>query len=90
MKYGIVLSAVLLSGCWTVPVVPDFPKLPDQTVMNIPCPELKTLKTDPTISDISTVLNQNYHAYYECAVKVDSWNAWYKQQREIYNRALSK
>ena len=90
MKYGIVLSVTLLSGCWTVSVVPDFPKLPEQTSMNIPCPTLAPLKADPTISDISTVLNTNYHTYYECAIKVDAWNAWYKQQKDLYNKTISK
>ena len=91
MRKSIVLSAVFLSGCWgTVPVVPDFPKLPEQTTMNIACPKLDELKADPTISDLSTTLNTNYHRYYECAVKVDSWNSWYKKQKEEYNRALGK
>lgn len=90
MKYSVVLCSVLLSGCWTVPVAPDFPKLPEQTVMNIACPDLKPLKTDPTISDLSTVLNSNYGLYYECAIKVNSWNAWYKQQKELYERTVKK
>jgi hypothetical protein len=84
------LSAVLLSGCWTVPVVPDFPRLPEQTVMNIACPTLEQLKADPTISELSNTLNTNYHKYYECAVKVDSWNAWYKQQRDLYEKTVKK
>lgn len=90
MKYAVALSCVLLTGCWTVPVVPDFPKLPEQTVMNIPCPDLKSLKTDPTISDISNTLNLNYHTYYECAIKVESWNKWYKQQKELYEKTIKK
>ena len=91
MKYTLVPVCLLLSGCWgTVPVVPDFPKLPEQTVMNIPCPDLKPLKADPTISDISTVLNANYGQYYECAIKVNSWNTWYKQQKELYERTVKK
>ena len=90
MKYGLLFVPVLLTGCWTVPVVPDFPRLPEQTTMNIPCPELKPLKADPTISDISNTLNLNYHTYYECAVKVDSWNSWYRQQKELYERTIKK
>ena len=91
MKYAAVPICLLLSGCWgTVPVVPDFPRLPEQTSMNIPCPALKELKSDPTISDISNTLNLNYHTYYECAIKVDSWNTWYKQQKELYERTVKK
>ena len=90
MRKLVLLSAVFLSGCWTVPVVPDFPKLPEQTTMNIPCPELKALKADPTISDISNTLNTNYHAYYECAIKVDSWNTWYKEQKQLYEKTIKK
>ena len=90
MKYSLIPVCFVLTGCWTVPTAPEFPKLPEQTVMNIPCPDLKTLKSDPTISDLSTVLNSNYGLYYECAIKVDSWNRWYKQQKELYERTVKK
>jgi starvation-inducible outer membrane lipoprotein len=90
MKYILISFALLLSGCWTVPVAPDFPKLPEQTVMNIACPDLKALKSDPTISDISNTLNLNYHTYYECAVKVDSWNTWYRDQKALYEKTIKK
>ena len=90
MKYTVVICSLLLTGCWTVPVVPDFPKLPEQTVMNIPCPDLKPLKTDPTISDLSTTLNSNYGLYYECAIKVDSWNKWYREQKVLYEKTIKK
>ena len=90
MKYTVVICSLLLTGCWTVPVVPDFPKLPEQTVMNIPCPDLKPIKSDPTISDLSTVLNSNYGLYYECAIKVNSWNTWYRQQKELYEKTIKK
>ena len=80
-----------LAGCsTTVPVVPDFPRLPAATTMNIPCPPLKPLKDDPTISDISNTLNLNYHTYYECAVRVESWNRWYTEQKALYERAVKK
>lgn len=90
MKYAVLPAVLLLSGCWTVPVVPDFPRLPEQTTMNIACAKLDELKADPTISDLSTTLSINYHKYYECAVKVDSWNSWYRQQRELYERTIKK
>jgi hypothetical protein len=90
MKYAVIPVCLLLSGCWTVPVAPDFPKLPVPTTMNIACPPLKPLKDDPTISDISTTLNMNYHTYYECAVKVDSWNRWYTEQKSLYERTVKK
>lgn len=90
MKYLLLPLTLTLSGCWTVPVVPDFPKLPEQTTMNIACPELKPLKSDPTISDISNTLNINYHTYYECAVKVDAWNTWYREQKSLYERTIKK
>lgn len=90
MKHCVIVLSLLLSGCWTVPVVPDFPRLPEQTTMNIACPELKPLKSDPTISDISNTLNINYHTYYECAVKVDSWNRWYREQKTLYEKTINK
>ena len=90
MKYALIPCVLLLSGCWTVPVVPDFPRLPEQTTMNIACPDLKALKSDPTISDISNTLNLNYHTYYECAVKVDSWNKWNRDQKALYETTIKK
>ena len=45
MKLGVVAMAVLISACsTTVPVVPDFPKLPQQSAMTVPCPDLKNLQ----------------------------------------------
>jgi hypothetical protein len=89
MKYCLIPVTLLLSGCWgTVPVVPEFPRLPSPTAMNIPCPELKPLKSDPTISDIAATLNLNYHTYYECAVKVESWNTWYREQKSLYENKI--
>jgi hypothetical protein len=90
MKYVLIPISLLLSGCWTVPVAPDFPKLPSPTAMNIPCPALKPLKEDPTISDIATTLNLNYHTYYECAVRVESWNRWYTEQKALYEKTIKK
>ena len=89
MKYVLIPATLLLSGCLTTaPVAPEFPRLPSPTAMNIACPELKPLKADPTISDIATTLNLNYHTYYECAVKVESWITWYTEQKALYESKI--
>ena len=81
----VVMSIVvsLLMGCSTVPVTPKFPDAPGNVYMEA-CPDLIKLKDDPVLSDISKTINDNYGSYYECAVKVDIWINWYRQQRAIF------
>ena len=82
MKYLLLTIAVLVSGCsTTVPVRAKFPEPPKYTEA---CPQLQKLADSPKLSDVSTTVNTNYTAYYECAVKVDKWNEWYEIQKRIY------
>ena len=82
MKYLLLALAVFASGCsTTVPVVEKFPDAPKYTDA---CPQLQKLKDDAKLSDISTTVNVNYSAYYECAMKVDTWREWYEIQKRIY------
>ena len=80
MRY--LLVALLLSGCSTVvPVTAKFPEPPKNTPA---CPQLQKLNDDAKLSDVSKTININYSTYYECAVKVDSWNEWYQIQKRIF------
>ena len=80
MRY--LLLALLLSGCTTVvPVTAKFPDAPKNTQT---CPELQKLNDGAKLSDVSTTINNNYSTYYECAVKVDTWNEWYEKQKRIF------
>ena len=87
MKYLLLLSVVLLQACTTtVPVSAKFPDSPG-TIATQTCPALQQLSQDPTLSEISKTVTINYTTYYECAVKVDAWNDWYKIQKNIFEKA---
>ena len=80
MRY--VLAVLLLSGCSTVvPVTAKFPEPPKNTTA---CPHLQKLNDGAKLSDVSTTININYSTYYDCAVRVDSWNEWYQIQKRIF------
>jgi hypothetical protein len=82
MKYLLIGLAVLLSGCsTTAPVVAKFPEPPKYSEA---CPQLQKLNDGAKLSDVSTTVNNNYSAYYECAMKVDTWREWYEIQKRIY------
>jgi hypothetical protein len=82
MKYLLIALAVFASGCsTTVPVTAKFPDAPKHTEA---CPQLQKLADAPKLSDVSTTVNTNYTAYYECAVKNDKWNEWYAIQKKIF------
>jgi hypothetical protein len=80
MRY--LLIALLLSGCSTVvPVTAKFPEAPKRTDS---CPQLQKLNDTAKLSDVANTVNINYSTYYECAVKVDTWNEWYQVQKQIF------
>lgn len=86
-----VLIAVLLAGCETlVPVAPSWPKLPEQSDAARPCAELAPIKAEPVLSEISKTINDNYGAYWLCANKVDTWIAWYNEQKKLYESKVKK
>jgi hypothetical protein len=51
------------------------------------CPDLALVnpKTDK-LSDIVSVVSDNYATYYDCKSKVDDWITWYEGQMKIYDR----
>ena len=77
---------LLLVGCGTpIPIKQSFPEVPKE--LQEACPDLKTVnpKTDK-LSDIVTVVSDNYAQYYDCKAKVDDWIEWYKTQQTIYDK----
>lgn len=87
MKYAILIAAMLISGCsTTVPVTAKFPEPPGSLVMER-CPDLQKLKDDIKLSDVTKTVTINYATYYECVIKVDAWQTWYKTQKEIFEDA---
>lgn len=85
MRYLAILSALIITGCSTVvPVTVNFPDPPD---LASACGDLKKLTSDTKISDVSRTIADNYAAYHDCAIRVETWNEWYSRQRAIFNRA---
>ena len=83
MKKLIIVSALILAGCVSVPVDRKFPKTPDELTQ--PAPELKTLDvTNPQLSDLISNANDNYAEYYKLRDKYNGWLDWYNTQKQIF------
>lgn len=83
MKLLILLLALLLSACTTVPVTAKFPQAPGALVQE-PCPNLQKLQEEAKLSDVAKIVTVNYTEYYMCAVKLEAWQRWYREQKTIY------
>ena len=87
MRYAVVILALLLSACSTVvPVAVKFPEPPGKGAMTA-CPTLQKLQNDAKLSDVANTVTVNYGTYYECAVKTDAWQEWYRIQKIIFEKA---
>jgi len=86
MKILTLLLSFLLIGCTTT--VPVVAKFPDTTkTLTEKCAPLKKIESENvSIVDLHKTVVENYTQYYECSLKVDGWNEWYKQQSEIFNK----
>lgn len=90
MKYvSVILIALLLNGCSLMPKLtsakPPFPEPVKE--LTEACPELKQIEGDKVaITDLLKSVVNNYTLYYQCSLKNDGWNEWYKQQKEIYDK----
>jgi hypothetical protein len=82
--FALVIMLILaVSGCSTaVPVTARFPEPPGKGAMTA-CPALQKLNNDAKLSDVANTVTVNYSTYYECAVKTDAWQEWYRIQRHI-------
>jgi hypothetical protein len=82
-RLALLLGIVMLIGCTTVPVVRKFPDAPKELMKS--CPDLKQTQSTSKLSEVLTVVVENYGQYYECKTKADSWTEWYETQRQIFN-----
>jgi hypothetical protein len=80
MRY--LLIALLLSGCSTV--VPVTAKFPEKPKASEACVKLETVSSEVKLSELTSTIAKNYSTYYECAVKVDTWNEWYDKQKQVF------
>lgn len=84
MKSLILAAAFILAGCsTTVPVVSKFPQAPG-TLVQESCPNLQKLEDSAKLSDVAKTVTVNYSEYYLCAVKLEAWQRWYREQKTIY------
>lgn len=88
MKLPSVIAIILfillicLAGCSTVvPVTAKFPDKPSSVEL---CPPLDEAKDNVKLSELTNTVAKNYSTYYECAVKVETWNEWYEKQKRIF------
>jgi len=86
MRLLILLIPFLLAGCLfkqPVPVKQVWPDVPKELLEA--CPDLKKVEPNSAkLSDIISVVSDNYATYYDCKAKVDDWIVWYNGQKKIY------
>jgi hypothetical protein len=83
MKLYALLLPLLLTGCLNTPVDRHFPQVPEDLLRA--CPSLREVDPATTkLSEVITVVAENYGQYQECQLKVDSWVEWYKTQKSIF------
>lgn len=77
-----IMILLAITGCSTVvPVTARFPEKPNNTTT---CPQLASTNDNVKLSELTATVANNYSTYYECAVKVDTWNEWYETQKRIF------
>jgi hypothetical protein len=78
-----IILAFLATGCsTTVPIKRNFPNVPEELMVT--CSELKEVPETTKLSEVVSVVVENYGQYHQCAIKTDGWIEWYKTQKEIF------
>lgn len=78
------IPIVMLTGCLNTPVNRHFPDAP--TDLKTACPGLQQVDPATTkLSEVITVVTDNYAQYHECRIKVDLWIEWYTTQKQIFD-----
>ena len=85
----ILLIASFISGCsMFTKFLPAKPKFPEPIKeLTEPCPDLTKIEgNNAAITELLKIVVENYSMYYECSLKNEGWNDWYKKQKEIYDK----
>jgi len=83
MSKYILVALLFLTGCsTTVPVVMKFPEAPP--ILMEKCEDLIKLNEEAKLSDVATVVVQNYTLHHECSARVEGWMEWYTKQKELF------
>jgi uncharacterized protein YcfL len=85
MKLVITCIAFLMVGCATpVPIAINFPTPP--TVLMQKCGPLNTIdKEQVLLSEFMQTVRSNYEKYHNCADLILEWQAWYNEQKVLYD-----
>ena len=81
-KLLLIVPVLLLTGCLNTPVLRSFPEVPEE--LKVACPDLMTLEPTTKLSEVVTVVTENYGQYQECKIKIDAWTQWYNSQKKIF------
>lgn len=83
MRIALLIIPFLLAGCLATPVKRNFPDVPDD--LKVACPALREVDPKTTkLSEVVSVVSDNYGTYQECKIKVDGWVEWYNTQKGIF------
>lgn len=82
MKY-LVISCLLLAGCETTQIRPEWPAQPAIGV----CEPLELAEPNEQLSVLLSVVARNYGKYQECSARTEAWQQWYNTQQQIYQNA---
>ena len=82
-KFMIVAVVALLTGCSATPIKRTFPDLPP--ALTTGCDAIDAVPNTKKLSVVLTVVTKNYAQYQECSIKVDTWRAWYDEQKKIFD-----
>jgi len=88
MKVALSLIVVFsLVGCSTpVPIKQKFPDVTSKELLES-CPALREAKVDTDkLTDLISVVADNYKEYHLCRDKVNDWIVWYKKQKENFDK----
>lgn len=84
MKLILIPLILVLSACTTaVPVTRAWPQ-PPGTQSQQPCPPLKHIPENSKLSDVAKTVSSNYSEYYQCSIKLQAWQDWYREQQKLY------
>ena len=78
------MIALTLTACVSVPVERKFPAVPEELKQQ--CSKLEEVPSTNKLSEVLVVITNNYALYHECALKVETWNEWYKTQKKIFEQ----
>jgi hypothetical protein len=82
-KFLALIPILLLTGCVTAPVHRSFPEVPSELMET--CQDLKQTQPTDKLSDVLTVVVDNYGQYQECQIRNNAWIDWYSKQKQIFN-----